>query len=191
VIPAIVLAAGKSERMGRPKALLSLHGRTFLENILAAIAGSSISRTVVVTGHHHEEIRQRLPLQNIVYNPDYEKGMITSFQAGIRALPPEVDAAMLFLVDHPMVESRTIDALIVSLKPGHISLPVFQGRRGHPVLFSASVLEEIIALPMDQGANIVVRKDPRRIIEVPLNTPGIIIDIDTPEDYARLLEAKE
>ena len=117
--------------------------------------------------------------------------MITSIQAGIRALPEGLAGAMLFLVDHPVVEAETIEALIARLRPGHIVLPTFEGRRGHPVLFSAPVLKEVLALPSSQGANIIVHRDPKRIVQVPLNAPGILIDIDTPEQFRRLQEKEK
>ena len=186
MISAIVLAAGKSERMGSPKALLPISGRTFLENVLDAISRTSIEQTIVVVGHHQKEIEASLRLPSVVFNPDYEKGMITSFQAGIRALSWDASGAFLFLVDHPLVEAATIEAMIMNLAPNRIILPTFQGRRGHPVLFSADVLEEILALPSTEGANIVVRKDPGRVVEVPVNAPGILVDIDTPEQFEQL-----
>src|SRR2546426_11427250 len=94
LISAIVLAAGKSERMGRPKALLPFRGRTFLENILDAISRSSIENTVIVVGHHRQDIENSLTLPaKVVFNPDYEQGMVTSFQAGIRALPTDTSGA--------------------------------------------------------------------------------------------------
>lgn len=186
MISAIVLAAGKSERMGSPKALLAYRGRTFLENILAAISASSIQAPVVVVGHHRNEIAARLNLPNMIFNPNYEQGMITSFQAGIRALPREASGALLFLVDHPVVETSTIESLIAQHAPNRIVVPVFEGRRGHPVLFSSEVLQEIVDLPSSQGANIVVRKDPSRIVEVPVDTPGVLVDVDTPEDLKKL-----
>src|SRR5437870_8267669 len=179
--------------MGSPKALLPIFGRTFLENILDAVSRTSIEETIVVVGHHQKEIEAaiRLPAErrrdsaqphkSFVLNPDYEKGMITSFQTGIRALSSDASGAFLFLVDHPLVEPATIEALIMNLAPNRIVLPTFEGRRGHPVLFSSEVLEEILALPSTEGANIVVRKDPGRIIEVPVNAPGILVDVDTPE----------
>ena len=183
---AIVLAAGKSERMGTPKALLPIHGRTFIENILDAISSSVIEQTVVVLGHHRVEIEQRVRLgAKVIFNPDYEQGMITSFQAGIRALPGNVEGALLFLVDHPVVEPSTIGALIANFAPNRIVLPVFESKRGHPVLFASEVLQEILDLPPSQGANIVVRKNPARIIEVSVNAPGILVDIDTPSDFER------
>jgi molybdenum cofactor cytidylyltransferase len=186
LISAIVLAAGKSERMGSPKALLPISGRTFLENILDAISRTSIEETVVVVGHHKNEIEAAVKLPYTVFNADYEKGMITSFQAGIRALSRHSSGAFLFLVDHPLVEPVTIETMIMNLAPNRIVLPTFEGRRGHPVLFSSEVLEEILALPSSEGANIVVRKDPDRIAEVPVNTPGILVDVDTPEQFERL-----
>jgi molybdenum cofactor cytidylyltransferase len=186
LISAIVLAAGKSERMGRPKALLPIQGRTFLENILAAISRTSIEDAIVVLGHHRDEIERSVSLPSVVFNPDYEQGMITSFQAGIRKLSWDTTGAFLFLVDHPLVEPTTIESMIMNLAPNRIVLPTFERRRGHPVLFSSEVLEEILALAPSEGANIVVRKNPDRIIEVPVNAPGILVDIDTPEQFERL-----
>ena len=188
MISAIVLAAGKSERMGRPKALLPIHGRTFLENILDVISRTSIEDTIVVLGHHREEIERSLPLLSAVFNPDYEQGMITSFQAGIRKLSRDTSGAFLFLVDHPLVEPAAIAAMIANLAANRIVLPTFEGRRGHPVLFSSEILEEILALPPSEGANIVVRKSPDRIIEVSVNVPGILVDVDTPEQFEKLRE---
>ena len=107
-----------------------------------------------------------MALPSVVFNADYEKGMITSLQAGIRALPWDTSGALLFLVDHPLVESTTIEAMIQHLAPNRIVVPVFEGRRGHPVLFASEVLQEILDLPVSQGANIVVHKDPARIVEV-------------------------
>jgi len=186
VISAIVLAAGKSERMGTPKALLHFRGKTFLENILDAVSQSTIQNTVVVVGHHRNEICARVKVPNLVFNPNYEQGMVTSFQAGIRALPEDCSGAVLFLVDHPVVDVETINALVKNFAPNRIVIPVFSGRRGHPVLFSAEALQEILALPSSQGANIVVRKVPDRIFEVTVDAPGILVDIDTPEDFKNL-----
>jgi len=172
--------------MGRPKALLPIQGRTFLENILDAVSRTSIEDTIVVLGHHRDQIERSVSWPSVVFNPDYEQGMITSFQAGIRKLSWDTTGAFLFLVDHPLVEPATIESMIMNLAPNRIVLPTFEGRRGHPVLFSSEVLEEILALGPSEGANIVVRKNPDRIIEVPVNAPGILVDIDTPEQFERL-----
>jgi molybdenum cofactor cytidylyltransferase len=192
LIAAIVLAAGKSERMGTPKALLPLRGRTFLDNILETISQSSVERTVVVVGHHKAEIEGHVsPGTSVIYNPDYEQGMITSLQAGIRALPREATGALLFLVDHPLVQRDIIELLIKNVAPGRIVLPTFKGRRGHPVLFASDIFQEILSLTMSQGANIIVRKDPSRVVEVSVDFPGILVDVDTPEDFRKLQNEHE
>jgi len=175
--------------MGTPKALLPFRGKTFLENILGAISQAGIQHTVVVAGHHRREIEPHVaPPVRLVFNPDYEQGMITSLQTGIRALPAEISGALLCLVDHPVVEPATINLLLERLSPGRIVLPVFQGRRGHPALFAADVLNEMLALSASEGANIVVRKDPSRIVQVPVESPGVLVDVDTPEDFHKLSE---
>lgn len=188
MIAAIVLAAGKSERMmGHPKALLRFRGRTFLEHILEAIADAGISSTTVVVGHHRTEIVSAFQLPSVVFNPDYEQGMSTSVQAGVRALPAGVKGAGIFLVDHPLIDRATITALVAQVKPGGIVLPTHGGRRGHPVFFSSGLFSEILELRPDQGLNIVVRRDPQRIIEVPASNAGVLHDVDTPEDFEKLL----
>jgi molybdenum cofactor cytidylyltransferase len=188
MICAIVLAAGKSERMGRLKALLPFRGRTFLENILDAIHRSSIGHTVVVLGHCRQDIEQAAPGLHFVFNPDFEQGMVTSLQTGIRALPRDSAGAFLFLVDHPVVETETIEALTRAISSDRIVQPTYNGRRGHPVFFGAEVLMEILQLPSSQGADVVVKRDPGRITEIPVDSAGILVDVDAPEDYEKLLE---
>jgi len=187
MLAAVVLSGGKSERMGSPKALLQYRGQTFLERILAAIDSSAIDRVVVVAGHHYEMIVSASPGVAVVFNPDYEKGMSTSVQAGIRALPAEVTGAAIFLVDHPMVDRKTIDSLLSRLRPGLIIVPVHGGRRGHPVVFAADLFGEIFDLSSEQGLHTVVRKKRDRVVEVNVEDAGILLDIDTPEQFARLL----
>ena len=111
---------------------------------------------------------------------------------GIGALSPESEAAVVNLVDHPMIEAETITALISSFQaaPLPILIASYQGKRGHPVLFSSQVYGEIFAAPLDQGAKVVVRKDPTRVREIALNDPGILADIDTPEDYTHYVGHK-
>ena len=171
--------------MGRPKALLPFRGSTFLENILDTISQSQIGHTIVVVGHHRREIESlgiRVP---VVFNPNYEQGMVTSFQAGIQALSSDILGAFLFLVDHPLVEISTIEAMIPSAGEDRIVQPAFEGRRGHPVLFGKKVLDEILQLPPSEGADTVVRKDPERLFEIPVKSGAILLDIDTPEQFAR------
>ncbi len=186
-IAAIVLTGGKSERMGSPKALLSYRGQTFLERILQAVHDAGIEETRIVVGHHRDEIQRAFPNLPLVFNPDYNRGMSTSVKAGVRSLPQGIDGAGIFLVDHPMVDASTIALLAGNLRPGHIVLPLYQGRRGHPAWFAADLFAEILALAPDEGLNAVVRLDPERVIAVPVSNSGVLLDIDTPEQFENLL----
>jgi molybdenum cofactor cytidylyltransferase len=187
MIAAIILSAGKSERMGSPKALLQYRGQSFLATILAEVASARIMPVIVVAGHHYDEISQAFPNVQIVFNPNYEQGMSTSVQAGIRALPAGLAGVAIFLVDHPLVDRQAIELLVARLNPGHIIVPVHDGRRGHPVIFAADLFGEILSLSPDQGLNTVVRRQPERVVEVLVQNAGVLRDIDTPEQFARLL----
>jgi molybdenum cofactor cytidylyltransferase len=187
LIPAIVLAAGKSERMGSPKALLRYRGRTFLEHIVDTVKQSKAGDVLIVVGRHRDEIQQSMPDARFVYNPDFAAGMSTSIQAGIRALPGGTAGAILLLVDHPLVKSSTIDKLIDGFRPGSIIVPIFNRLRGHPVLFSQVAMDEILALQPGHGANTVLRCDPGRVIEIPVDDSGVLRDVDTPQDFDALL----
>ena len=190
MISAILLAAGESRRMGSPKALLHYQGRTFVERICAAFLGAGVDELIVVLGARAEEIGRALPSHPAlrpVVNSRYFQGQLSSLMVGIGALSPDSEAAVVNLVDHPLVSSATIKAVIDSFRaaPLPIILASYQGKRGHQVLFSSRVYGEILAAPLDQGAKVVVRKDPARVRELPLDDPGILADIDTPEDYKR------
>jgi len=187
MVAAIILSGGKSERMGSPKALLQYRGQSFLSMILAAISSARMAPAIVVAGHHFDVISKAFPDIQIAFNPNYEQGMSTSVQAGIRAVPAGLDGAAVFLVDHPMVDRQTIDALVARLAPGRIVVPVHDRRRGHPVIFAADRFDEILDLPADQGLNSVVRRQPERVVEVFVENAGVLRDIDTPEQFARLL----
>jgi molybdenum cofactor cytidylyltransferase len=187
MVAAIILSAGKSERMGSPKALLQYRRQSFLSTILAAVASARMAPAIVVAGHHYDAISRAFPNDQIVFNPNYEQGMSTSVQAGIRALPAGLDGAAVFLVDHPMIDRQTIEALVDRLAPGVVVVPVHDGRRGHPVIFAAELFEEILDLSSEEGLNTIVRRLPERVIEVFVENAGVLRDIDTPEQFARLL----
>lgn len=172
---------------GRPKALLKFKGRTFLEHVLVAIGGAGITNTIVVVGHHRDEITSALSLSSFVFNPDYEHGMSTSVQAGVRALPSGTTGAGVFLVDQPLIDPETITLLSSQLSPGRIILPYYDGHRGHPAFFASELFEEILRLRPDQGLNTVVRAIPSRVAEVPVTNAGVLRDIDTPEEFENLL----
>jgi molybdenum cofactor cytidylyltransferase len=192
-IAAIVLAAGESSRMGRPKPLCEFGERPALELVLDACGRSGLIR-VVVLGHAAEEIQSKIKFGGaiVVVNPDYAKGQTSSLQAGLRALPPGVSAFLLFPADHPLITSSEIDPLVTEYRrrkhERQIFVPSYNLKRGHPVLFDASLREEMLKLPPDTPARKVVDLHPGRIAYVEIPTAAILMDMDTPEDYARCVE---
>jgi len=196
MISGILLAAGESRRMGSAKALLHYQGQTFIARICNAFLTAGVDELIVVLGARAEQLRQVLPIHSklrTVINSRYNLGQLSSLMVGIGALSPGSEAAIVNLVDHPVIDAKTINALISSFRtaPLPILIASYQGKRGHPVLFSSQVYGEILAAPLDQGAKVVVRKDPTRVREVPLDDPGILADIDTPEDYVRYVGLKK
>ncbi|MBM4255220.1 MAG: nucleotidyltransferase family protein [Deltaproteobacteria bacterium] len=196
MISAILLAAGESRRMGSAKALLHYQGQTFISRICHAFLTAGVDELIVVLGARADQLRDALPphpkLRTVV-NSRYQLGQLSSLMVGIGALSPDSEAAIVNLVDHPMIEADTVQALIASFRtaPLPILIASYQGKRGHPVLFSSQVYGEILAAPLDQGAKVVVRKDPTRVREIPLDDPGILADIDTPADYAHYVGSKK
>ena len=189
-VSGIILAAGRSQRMGRPKALLPIFGATFLEHIVRQIRASRLVDLKIVLGHRPEAILDRLPDLEpaTVINSRYREGQLSSLQTGIRALDPETcDGLMLFLVDHPLVAPTLIDALIGCFSQGGhpIVIPSYQMRRGHPVLFARELFPELLAASPEEGAVAVVRRHRREIHHVEWESDEILVDVDTPEAYRR------
>ena len=194
-VAGIILAAGRSQRMGRPKALLPIFGATFLEHIVRQIRASRLADLKVVLGHQPETILDRLPdlKPATVVNSRYREGQLSSLQTGIRALDPETcDGLMLFLVDHPLVHPTLIDALLDCFSQGGhpIVIPSFRRRRGHPVLFARELFPELLAASPDEGAVAVVRQHRREIRHLEWQSDEILVDVDTPEAYRRWIQPR-
>lgn len=194
-IPAILLAAGLSSRMGRFKPLLPLGPRTLIEHVLASMCGSGlISESLVVVGHRAADIRAALaetPGIRFVDNPHYAQGeMLSSVQAGVAALPAQAPAFVLAFADQPAVAPATIAELIQHFfrSPAPLVLPTCRGKRGHPLLISAALSAEILRIRGPDTLKTVVYRhlDKARMVEVA--DPSILEDLDTPEDFARAAE---
>ncbi len=188
-IEGILLAAGESRRMGYPKPLLKIDGRTFLDRLSAAML-ESVSRLVIVLGAHAERVRGAIPDDPrivVIENPDYARGQLSSLKTGLAQVGSGTAAVMVHLVDHPAVRTATFAGLIAeyerSGKP--IVIARFRARRGHPVIFARSVFRELMGAPLDQGARAVVNADPARVAYWEADDPGIVMDLDTPEDLER------
>jgi CTP:molybdopterin cytidylyltransferase MocA len=181
---AIILAAGASSRMGRVKALLELDGESFVTR-LARVLGVHCDPVVVVLGHHADAIREAAPGLEFAVNPDPERGMLSSLQTGLAAV--DRSRGVLFTpVDTPAVSEATVARLAAALADGApAAVPVFGGKRGHPVAISGELARQLLALPLTERANSVIRSAGG--IEIPVEDPGVVLEVDTPADYRELL----
>ena len=177
--------------MGSPKPLLRLGDTTFLERVLGQFLASRARPVVVVLGHEAEWIQSQVRLDDarVVVNPDYRQGMLSSIRAGLQALEGEpVSGALICPVDHPNVGTPLIDLLITRFEETQspMVVPTHGDRRGHPVLFAAPLFGELLTAPDAVGARQVVWDHADEVLEVPTEDRGIIMDIDTPEQYEDL-----
>ena len=191
MLAAVILSGGASSRMGSPKALLPYQGRPFLEHLLEITARPEIVARKVVLGADADSIAKAIPLKanEIVINPNWEKGQLSSIQAGVRKLPAGTEGMLLFLIDHPLISSALVGELIAqfhkSKKP--IVLPVYEGRRGHPVIFSASLYDELLRAPLETGARAVVWAHKEEVEEVQTNEEGCVLNLNDPETLNRAI----
>ena len=200
VIPAVVLAAGLSSRMGRPKANLLLpNGDTFLSRIVATFLEAEIDDVIVVVGHDAEavaaggsEAGQRRVRPRFVVNPDYENGQFSSVLAGLRAIDrPGVAGMLLTLVDVPLVSAATVRAVVTHYRNTRAAIvrPTSGARHGHPVLIDRSVFDALRRADPAEGAKPVVRAYASAIGDLAITDEGAFRDVDTPEDYERIRQA--
>lgn len=194
-VAGIVLAAGASSRMGRTKQLLRFRGRTVLEWVVDQALDSRLHRVIVVLGHDAEAIEPLLRERQVtlVRNPRFHRGQSTSLQAGLGELGEESAAALFLLCDQPLITPAIIDRIVTSYQhsPHPIVLPVSAGRRGNPVLFDRETFARIEQLREDTGARPLFEEYAERLLKVPVDDSAIHLDIDTEEDYRRLLEEGE
>jgi molybdenum cofactor cytidylyltransferase len=189
MIVAVVLSAGESSRMGRPKALLPIGNQNFIERIVAALKQSKAGRILVVLGHNADEMRQQIEHLgiDIVINPQYKKGQLSSLQSAIRSIEKDddCDGLLVHLVDHPYIDARLVDLMIQRFYKTKrlIVVPRHHGKRGHPVIFSRELFGELLTAPIDEGAKAVVNAHRQETLEIEWQDQGITVDIDTPELY--------
>ncbi len=188
----VVLAAGESRRMGAQKLLLPFGDTTVVEAVVRTAAASRADRTLVVIGADGEAVRNKLEASGVEFavNQDYRLGMLSSVQAGFRALPAEAAAAVVMLGDQPFLAPAVVDKVIKAYREGGkgIVIPTFQGRRGHPLLIDLKFREEVLALDPAEGLRGLVSAHARDIGEVDVGDAGILRDMDTPEEYAGILK---
>jgi molybdenum cofactor cytidylyltransferase len=178
--------------MGKTKQLLPFRGQTILECVVDSALASRLHRVIVVLGHEAEVLESLLKNREVtvVCNPHYHRGQSTSLKAGLRMLRKESEAALFLLVDQPLITPEIIDGIIAAYETSRspIVLPVFEGRRGNPVLFARETFARMAELGEDTGARPLFAEYADRILKVPVDDPAIHLDIDTKEDYRRLLK---
>jgi molybdenum cofactor cytidylyltransferase len=191
-IAAIILAAGRSSRMGRNKLLLDLEGKPILCHAVDQALGAGLSEVVVVSGHQASKVREALGDRavKVVEAREHKLGMSASLKAGIRSLGPKCDAALVMLGDMPQVSAPLIRSLIAAYNPlegRSIVVPTVDGKRGNPVLFDRRYFEEMLALEGDVGARHLIGTHDDQVAEVAVDDPAVFTDVDTPEAYDQLL----
>jgi molybdenum cofactor cytidylyltransferase len=191
-LAAVILAAGESSRMGAPKALVPYRGKTFVEHLLEITRHTRVGVTRIVVGAHADAIREKLSSQAaaIVVNEDWIKGQLSSIQAGIRSLPEEGSCGMILCpVDHPMVSAALVARLIGEFDASGkaIVIPTYQQRRGHPLIFRASLYPELVAASPEVGARQVVWAHADEISEVATEEEGVILNINDSATLERAL----
>ena len=188
-VGAVVLAAGMSTRMGTSKALLPWGSRPMIGHVIEMLASAGgITSVVVVTGHQAEQVGTAVAGDGVrcVLNPDHAAGgMLSSFQCGISAMAGEVDTLALVLGDQPAVRAETLRQLCDAWQRSgaRLIIPTYEGQRGHPVLFAAALWSDILALRPPQTLRDLVHGQLPGALLHPVEDPGVLGDVDTPEDY--------
>jgi molybdenum cofactor cytidylyltransferase len=187
MIVGIILSAGESKRMGTPKQLLPWGNTTVLQRVVDIAEASRLEIVRLILGCRADEIASRITVSSkthILVNQDFRDGMSSSIKCGIKNTPPDAEAFMLLLGDQPLIDTHVIDTLIDAYRVGRhgITIPVYNGRRGHPVIFDSRYRVELLSIS-DQGAREVVNRHTEDIFEARMDSPNILADIDTLQDY--------
>ena len=181
---AVILAAGASTRLGSPKALTKVGGKTAVTRICRVLNDADIEDVAVVVGAQADLIAPEVPRPaRVVRNRGWERGRSSSVKAGVRALPKGIPL-LIWPVDHPAVRLPTIRAMMAS--EGTLRIPTFEGRRGHPPVFAGSLRDELLALGDDEPLHNIVHRHVHEVVEVPVPDPAILWNVDTPDDLKKM-----
>jgi molybdenum cofactor cytidylyltransferase len=188
----IVLAAGRSERMGRAKALLRVGDRSFLRCAVETLADGGCADVVVVVSSTDAEAEARTAGARVAWNDAMDAEQVDSLRAGLEVATPDASAALVLPVDHPLVRPATVRSLVDahSRRPGAVVRPMHAGRPGHPTLLPHRIWRDIMERDLPRGARSVVESPATERVDVDVDDAGVLADIDTPEAYARHVEGR-
>ena len=194
MITAIVPAAGMSTRMGQNKLLLPFRGKPLIGHAVDTLLSSAVDEVVVVLGHDAWKLREKLAGKQVrfVENPGYREGLSTSVRAGMNVVSTRAVGIMIYLADQPLVEPKEVNSLVTAFvearKAGrNIVVPVHHGQRGNPVILDVSYKEAILDVVGETGCRRVIKRNPDQLMMVEMETDHVIRDVDTIEEYEKLV----
>jgi molybdenum cofactor cytidylyltransferase len=198
VTTALIPAAGMSTRLGRNKLLLSYKGQPLIAHAVDTLRASAVDEIIVVLGHQADRVRAVIGEKRVTFveNPDYQQGLSTSVRAGFAAIPSQASAVMIYLADQPLLEPGDVNFLIHAFAEAgkadkSIVVPFFRGQRGNPVIVNSSYRASIASIAGDIGCRRVIKQNPDQVLTVEMETDHVIRDIDTMEDYQKLVAETE
>lgn len=191
MICAIILAAGRSRRMGTQKLLLPIHGEPLIARVVDEVLASPVDRVFVVVGTDAADITAALAGRpgSMVCNPAAEGEMLSSVRCGLQALPPDCDGVLVVLGDQPGIGRSVMAQLVDAFRTGRhgIVVPIYHGHRGHPLLFAMRYRDEILRTYDSLGLRGLLQTHPDEVCEVPIDLPGVLEDLDLPDDYLKAM----
>ncbi len=195
MIVALVPAAGAARRMGRPKLLLPWQGTTLLDHLVQSLRQGGADRLVLVVRPDDGALADWAAAAGVdsTVNPDPARGMLSSVWSGLSSLGAAAvaqvaEALLVCPADHPAIRAETVAALLAQLRAGALlAVPTHGGQRGHPLAIAPALVTEILELDPAVGLRQLMQRHPELLVELAVDDPGVVLDIDTPEDYDRLL----
>lgn len=193
-VDGVILAAGMSSRMERPKPLLNVGSMTFLERAVKTLEAAGCRRTYVVVNANEDGTGEsaRALGAEVVVNDQPESAPVDSLRLVLRQLPDDTAGVVVLPVDLPLIDEETVTAIVRSFRanPGRLILPFHNGVAGHPVLIGREMFDDVMTRDLEEGLRSLIMESARTLREVRVVDPGILIDIDTPDDYWRFIENK-
>ena len=195
MITALVPAAGMSTRLGRNKLLLTFKDKPLIAHAVDTLLASAVDPIVIVLGHEADQVRAAVGERRVIFveNREYREGLGSSIRTGLAAIPVSTDAIMIYLPDQPLLEPDDVKFLIRAFAEAgktnkSIVVPLFRGQRGNPVIIDSSYRTSILAMAGETGCRRLIKQNPDQVLTVEMETDHVVRDVDTADEYERLLK---